>query len=107
MSIREEQESILRERLDLVIQDNIKLKKQISSLQELLGSNICKFFEISKSIKQTRKRFCYETVRECYGDLVYFYGSTDSIQLADDYIECYKEIFGKDYPRDTDDELSD
>jgi hypothetical protein len=97
MSTREEENLLLRERLDLLIQENEKLKKHISSLQELLSTNICKFFEMSKSIKQTRKRFCYDSVRECYGDLVYFYGCTEPVQEADDYKECYKDIFGKEY----------
>ena len=106
MSIIQEENSLLQERLDLLVEKNNQLKKHVSSLQELLGSNICKFFQMSNSIKQTKKRFCYETVRECYGDLVYFYGCTDIIQGADDYIECYKEIFGKDYPEDSDSEDS-
>jgi len=102
MSIREEHESILRERIDLLMQENNKLRNQISSLQELLGSQIRQYFEMSNSIRDTKKRFCYSTVRECYGDLVYFYGYTDIIQNADDYIDCYREIFGRDYPHDTD-----
>ena len=100
MNIIEEENSLLRERLDLLIQENEKLKKHISSLQELLSTDICKFFKISNSIKQTRKRFCYKNVRECYGDLVYFYGCTDPVQEADDYKECYKDIFGKEYTDD-------
>ena len=100
MNIKDDENLLLQERIDLLIQKNDQLKKHISSLQELLGSDICKFFEICNSIKQTKKRFCYETVRECYGDLVYFYGSTDLLQNADDYKECYKQIFGMDYPHD-------
>ncbi len=104
MNIREERESMLRERIDLLIQENGKLKRQIISLQELLGSQIRQFFEMTNSIIETKKRFCYENVRDCYGDLVYFYGYTDIIQKADDYIECYRDIFGRDYPNDTDEE---
>lgn len=107
MSIREEQDSLLRERLDLLIQENNKLRNQISSLQALLGSQIRQYFEMSDSIRDTKKRFCYETVRDCYGDLVYFYGYTDIIQKAYDYKDCYREIFGIDYPNDTDDDADD
>ena len=62
---------------------------------------------MSNNLRDTKKRFCYETIRECYGDLVYFYGCTDPIQRADDYEECYREIFNRDYPRDTDDDNSE
>lgn len=106
MSIIEEENSLLRERVDLLIQKNEQLKKYISSLQELLGRDICKFFEITNSIKETRKRFCYETVRECYGDLVYFYGSPGPIQDAEDYKECYKDIFGKEYVDDDENSIA-
>jgi hypothetical protein len=101
MNIKDDENLLLQERIDLLIQKNDQLKKHISSLQELLGSDICKFFEICNSIKQTKKRFCYENVRECYGDLVYFYGCTDPIQDATDYKDCYKDIFGVNYPDDT------
>lgn len=100
MSIEQEENSLLQEKIDLLIQQNDQLKKHISSLQELLGSDICKFFERSLSIRETKKRFCYENVRECYGDLVYFYGCADPIQDATDYNECYKDIFGIDYHDD-------
>jgi hypothetical protein len=94
------------EKIDLLTQENEKLKKHISSLHELLSTDICKFFQISNSIKQTKKRFCYETIRECYGDLVYFYGSNDTIQYAEDYKECFKDIFGREYPDDDADDES-
>ena len=84
---------LLQEKVDFLTQKNEQLKKNICSLQELLGSDICKFFEITNSIKQTKTRFCYETFRECYGDLVYFYGCNDPVQYADDYQECYNDIF--------------
>ena len=107
MSIIEEENSLLKERVDLLIKKNEQLKKYISSLQELLATDICKFFEITKSIKQTRKRFCYESVRECYGDLVYFYGCTGPIQDAEDYKECYKDIFGSEYINDDSEDDND
>ena len=97
----EQQNTLLHKKIDLLTQENGKLKSHIFSLQKLLGTNICKFFEICNSIKQTKKRFCYENVRECYGDLVYFYGCTDPIQDATDYNDCYKDIFGVNYPDDT------
>jgi hypothetical protein len=72
---------------------NEQLKKYVISLRNLLSSNICKYFEITNSIKLTKKRFCYDNVKECYFDLVYFYGCYEPIQNADDYKECYNEIF--------------
>lgn len=84
--------------------ENENLKTNINSLRNLLGSEMCKYFEISNSLKQTKKRFCYDDLRECYEDLVYFYGCSDPIQDADDYKECYKQIFGKDYFDDSDEE---
>jgi hypothetical protein len=97
------QETLLTEKVDKLIQENTKLRRQISSLQELLGSQIRQYFEMTNSIIDTKKRFCYENVRDCYGDLVYFYGYVEIIQQAYDYIECYRDIFGTDYPNDTDD----
>ncbi len=88
---------LLQEQIDSLTLENDKLKNHTKSLQKLLATNICKFFELVNSIKQTKKRFCYETLKECYRDLVYFYGCTDPIQDADDYVECYKDIFGTKY----------
>lgn len=102
MSIRKDEHSLLSERIELLIQENNKLKNNISSLRDLLSSNISMFFELSNSIKQTRKRFCYENVRECYKDLVYFYGCAEPVQEAEDYKECYEDIFGQKYTSDFD-----
>lgn len=107
MNIRRQDNLQLIERIELLIQENDRIKKQISSLQNLLSTQICLFFELSNSIKQTRKRFCYENVRECYNDLVYFYGCADSVQNADDYKECYKDIFEKEYNDDDGDDNND
>ena len=104
MSISHEENLLLKERVDLLIQENDAFKKKISSLQELLARDICIFFQITNSIKQTKKRFCYENVRECYGDLVYFYGCHGPIQDAEDYKECYKDIFEKKYTINEDDD---
>lgn len=92
---------LLQERIDVMSLQILQQKKHIQSLQELLGTAICNFFEISLSISETKKRFCYENVRECYGDLVYFYGSTVPLQKATDYNECYNIIFTNDYTNTT------
>ena len=95
--------SSYKDTIDILKQENNNLKQHISSLQELLGSDICKFFERCQSIRKTRKRFCYETISECYKDLVYFYGCSDPLEDAEDYKECFKEIFEKEHSdNDTD-----
>ncbi len=86
----------LQGNIDLLTQENKQLKKDISSLQALLSSDICKFFERCQSIQETRKRFCYETICECYHDLLYFYGCSEPLEVANDFKQCYKDVFGKD-----------
>lgn len=96
MNFKQKNASV-QEQLDLLKQENNRLKICVNSLQKLLSNNICQFFELSLSIKQTKKRFCYENVRDCYYDLVYFYGCSDPVEDAEDYMECYMDIFGKEY----------
>ena len=88
--------SSYKDTIDLLKQENNNLKQHISSLRKLLGSDICKFFERCQSIRKTRTRFCYDTISECYKDLVYFYGCSDLLEDAEDYKEYFKEIFGKE-----------
>ena len=51
----EQDNILLQEKVDSLTQKNDQLKKNISSLQDLLGSDICKFFERSLSIRETKK----------------------------------------------------
>lgn len=81
-----------------VLDENTELKKNIHSLRDLLCSEICKYFEITNNIKALKKRFCYNNYHDCYIDLVYYYGSDEPVRNADDFKECYEDIFGKPYP---------
>lgn len=80
-----------------------KLKKYIQKLQDDQGYEICEYFYKCNSIKDTTSKYCFEDIRDCYGALVEYNGCSDSIQDASDYIECYKEIFGREY-QDEDEE---
>ena len=78
--------------------ENNTLKKNIHSLRDLLCTEICKYFELTNSIKDTKNRFCYDNYHDCYIDLCYYYGSADPVRDADDFKECYEAIFQQAYP---------
>jgi hypothetical protein len=81
-----------------VLAENNTLKKNIHSLRDLLSSDICKYFELTNSINDTKKRFMYDNFYDCYIDLCYYFGSANTVRNADDFKECYKAIFDREYP---------
>ena len=82
------------------LEKNNVLKNHIYDLRNLLCSDICKYFEFTNSIHDTKKRFCYDNYYDCYIDLCYFYGSDQHVRHANDFKQYYEDIFGKPYPKD-------
>jgi hypothetical protein len=98
---------LLQNKITEVLLENMKLKQNIQQLQDLFGYEICKYFEKTNNLGKTMAYFYFETVHECYDALVEYYGCSDPIQHADDYKDCYKEIFGREYCEDNDDSDDD
>lgn len=74
-----------------------RLKKNIQKIQDNQGLQICEYFDMCNSIRDTSDKFCFEAVDDCYEALKDYFGGSDHIQEATDYIDCYKEIFGREY----------
>ena len=60
---------------------------------------ILEYFNSCCSIIKTACRFGIE-MEELYELIPQWDGCRDGLQNADDYKECYKQIFGMDYPHD-------
>lgn len=73
------------------------LKNKINNLQELLAQEICLYFEKNKNLRKTTHQFYFDDVKECYFRLLSFYNDNDILlKQAQDYKECYDEIFDKE-----------
>jgi hypothetical protein len=74
---------------------NTKLKKNIQNLQNEFGLEICAYFHDCNSIRKTTEKYYFEDVRDCYEALVDYNGCSDPLYDADDFGDCYKEMFDK------------
>jgi predicted nuclease with TOPRIM domain len=95
-----EENKSLQKKISELLQENNKFKKQIQQLQDLFALEICEYFNESNNIRETMEHFCFENVNDCYQALVEYNGCSDPLQDADDYKDCYKEIFGREYEED-------
>lgn len=93
---------LLQNKITEVLEENKKLKRQIQQLQDLFGYEICKYFEKTNNIRKTMAYFYFETASDCYEALVDYYGCNDPLQEADDYKDCYNDIFGREYNEHSD-----
>lgn len=93
----ENEVQILKNKIIQITKENEKLKINIQNLHDLLGYEICEYFKKCGSLKNTTKHFYFNNVEECYYALVEYFGCYNTLQSANDFIECYKEIFGKEY----------
>ena len=84
----------LQNKLDAIIKENDKLKINIQKLQDLMSSEICKYFDKVLSLKKTTEHFYFENIRDCYQALLEYYGCSDPIESAIDYEDYYSDIFG-------------
>jgi len=87
-----------------LIKENKKLKKNIQKLQDQQGLEICDYFHDCNSIRDTAAKYYFEDVQDCYEALVDYNGCSDPLYDADDFIDCYKEIFDREYSEDFGDE---
>jgi hypothetical protein len=87
------------EKINMLTNENKKLKSNIQNLQDLIGYDICKYFFRCNSLKDTANHFYFESAEDCYYALVDYNGCSDSANDADDY----KEVFG-DRVRDSSEE---
>jgi hypothetical protein len=71
-----------------------RLRKNIQKIQDIQGLEICEYFSTCKSIRETCDKFCFQDIEECYESLKEYFGCSDPLQKANDFEECYKEIFG-------------
>ena len=81
-----------------------QLRKNIQKLQDQQELDICEYFDMCKSIRETTDKFFFENVDDCFQALKEYFGCFGPIQRANDYRECYKEIFGREY-QETEEEL--
>lgn len=86
---------------------NKKLKRNIQKLQNEAGLEICDYFHDCNSIRKTTEKYYFEDVRDCYEALVDYNGCSDPLYDADDFRDCYKEIFGKEYSEDVSENRSE
>lgn len=86
-----------------------RLRKNIQKIQDNQGLEICEYFDMCNSIRDTSDKFCFEDVEHCYEALKEYFGCSDPVQKANDYQECYKEIFGSesDSSYEADNELAE
>ena len=83
------------------------LRKNIQTMQDNMGYEICEYFNEHNSIRRTTKQYFFESVLDCHEALVEYFGCSDPLQSADDYKECYREIFNRDYDSENENENSD
>ena len=98
---------ISQDKFAVVDDENTRLKQNIQKLHDLFGLTIVEYFNECNSLRQTAGYFYFEDVRDAYYSLRSYFDCSDPVQGADDYKECYKEIFGKEYCEDDDVEDED
>ena len=90
-------ENVLLKMKNTKLIEGIKhLRKNIQKLQDQQELDICEYFDMCKSIRETTDKFFFENVDDCFEALKEYFGCPGPLQRANDYRECYKEIFGRD-----------
>jgi hypothetical protein len=92
-------DSELKDKINELTRENQMLKENIQNLHNLLGYEICEYFNKTCSLKQTTQKYYFENVKHCYETLIEFNDDSYLMKKATDFKECYKEIFGRDYKR--------
>ena len=102
---------ISQDKFAAVDEENTRLKQKMQKLHDLIGYSIVEYFNKCNNLRQTAEHFYFENVHDVYYSLWNYYDCSDPMQGADDYNECYKEIFGKEYCEgegdDEDDDVED
>jgi len=95
---------VLKEKYDKILKENEQLKNNIINLQDIFGREICEYFEKCNSLIETTKKFYFSNELDCYEALLEYYGSSEPLEYANDYKQCYKDIFGRDYKEEEEEE---
>lgn len=92
--------NILKRTNSILNNENKRLRVIIQKIQDEHRYEICEYFSISKSIRYTADNYYFDNVEDCYFALVEYFGSSEPLQIANDYEECYKKIFDSDEDED-------
>lgn len=90
-------ESEFKSKIDELNKENNVLRENIQNLHNLLAYDICQYFNKCNSLKKTANKFYFENVKQCYETLIEFNDDSYLLEKAVDFIECYKDIFSKEY----------
>ncbi len=85
----------LKRKCEELKKENELLKNKVIDLKDIQSYEICKFFSNCRNLAKTAKKFLYDDIVDCGDDIVYFNGSSDCIQSADDYKEYYFLKYGR------------
>lgn len=91
--------SELEDKIEKLNIENEILRENIQNLHNLLGYEICLYFNKTNSIKKTREKFYFISIKHCYDTLVDFNDDNYLVKKAIDFLECYQEIFGEEYKK--------
>lgn len=94
------------EKINMLTNENKKLKSNIQNLQDLIGYDICKYFFRCNSLKDTANHFYFESAEDCYYALVDYNGCSDSANDADDYENVFKNKKKEESSDEEDEEVS-
>jgi hypothetical protein len=98
---------ISQDKFAVVDEENTRLKLKLEKLHDLFGLTIVEYFNECNSLRKTTEYFFFQDVRDTYYSLRSYFDCSDPVQGADDYKECYKEIFGKEYCDNEDEDEDD
>ena len=99
--------NILKRTNSILNNENKRLRVIIQKIQDEHRYEICEYFSISKSIRYTADNYYFDNVEDCYFALVEYFGSSEPLQIAKDYEECYKKIFDSDEDEDEDEDVDE
>ena len=94
---------MLLEQKNKQLQEEIGVKKRhLQNVQDYIRYEIIHYYTQCYRLRETASQFGFETVGECYDALTEYCGCPGPAQAAEDYMECYKDIFGWEYEEETD-----
>ena len=98
---------MLKNRCDELTKLNLVLERNLRTLQDNQGYEICEYYNNCQSLKRTAEYFLYENIVDCGNALIEFNGCSDAISDATDYKEFRILAYGKDDTEDDTQEDSD
>ena len=92
-------DSVLKNKINELNKENELLKENIQNLHNLLGYEICEYFNKTKSLKKTAEKYYFQNIKHCYDTLINFNDDDYLMKNAIDFVECHREIFGCEYKK--------